>query len=306
MRQPIDFVVPMVFPDDKRWQEDFARWHTNDDATTHARWRSWGAEELMVRCVQKFMPWLRTIYIILARESQVQGWMNEMVKGSRFVVEGDGPEVRVVFHEEFIPKEYLPCFTSPTIEMFLHRIPGLADQFIYANDDMFVLAPLADTDFFRDGRPCQILFEKTFPENPNVFQRKCRRQQALVAEKFVFHLDNRWLKNGHCFAPILKSSCEAVWREWEAQIAAGISPSFRTEFSYNHYLYVLWQHFTGNYVCHPLPRDYAGKRMPTAELREAILSAKGLLCINDNANEHDWRQRAEIAKTAIEEILNRS
>jgi hypothetical protein len=33
--------------------------------------------------------------------------------------------------------------------MFLHRIPGLSERFIYGNDDMFPLSQLEPEDFFR-------------------------------------------------------------------------------------------------------------------------------------------------------------
>jgi hypothetical protein len=44
--------------------------------------------------------------------------------------------------------EHLPTFNSTSIESHLHRIPGLAEHFIYANDDMFLGAPVAPEDFF--------------------------------------------------------------------------------------------------------------------------------------------------------------
>jgi len=298
MKQPIDFVVPMVFPDDPKWQDDF-RLRNSGNATEHVRWRSWGTEELTVRCVMRFMPWVRTIYILLARESQVQPWMKELSNGANEAHGANEPTIRLCFHDKFIPKEYLPCFTSPTIEMFLHRIPGLAEQFVYANDDMFVLSPLEEYDFFKDGKPCQSLREKAYPVRPNVFQRKCMKQQNLVGGKFGYHFTDRWLKNRHCFAPILKSCCEAVWREFGQEISAGISPVWRTEFSYNQYIYVLWQHFTGNFIQETPTQTYAGKKVATADLRATILSANGVVCINDNAIEHDWQIRAKIAREAI-------
>ncbi|MEI3411918.1 MAG: hypothetical protein V8Q57_00820 [Blautia sp.] len=36
------------------------------------------------------------------------------------------PKLKVVRHEEFIPPDYLPTFSSNSIELNLHRIKGLS------------------------------------------------------------------------------------------------------------------------------------------------------------------------------------
>ena len=36
----------------------------------------------------------------------------------------------------------------------MHRVDGLSRQFVYFNDDIFLLRPLKETDFFRNGLPC--------------------------------------------------------------------------------------------------------------------------------------------------------
>src|SRR6185312_8847543 len=46
-----------------------------------------------------------------------------------------------------------PTFNSRVIEAAMWRIPGLSEHFIYANDDMFLNAPVSPENFFRDGKP---------------------------------------------------------------------------------------------------------------------------------------------------------
>ena len=132
----IDYAVPMVFHHDKLWQEDYrkVRQYDENDLVNFVRFRSWGTERLLIQCIRKYMPFVRTIFIILARESQKQAWMDE-------------EDVRVVYHREFIPEKFLPTFNSATIEMFLHRIPGISDRFLYGNGDMFPLSILSESDF---------------------------------------------------------------------------------------------------------------------------------------------------------------
>ena len=62
--------------------------------------------------------------------------------------------VKVVRHGEIMPAAVRPCFNAVAIEHFLCRIPGLAEHFLYANDDMMFNRPL-DAGFFfaSDGYP---------------------------------------------------------------------------------------------------------------------------------------------------------
>ena len=51
----------------------------------------------------------------------------------------------------FIPEGYRPAFSANPIELNMHRIPGLAERFVFFNDDMFLLAPMAEADFFKNA-----------------------------------------------------------------------------------------------------------------------------------------------------------
>ncbi|GAA4647639.1 Stealth CR1 domain-containing protein [Pontixanthobacter gangjinensis] len=50
-------------------------------------------------------------------------------------------------------EEFLPTFNSLSIETFLWRIPGLAEHFLYFNDDVFLTAPVKFSDFFTQDGP---------------------------------------------------------------------------------------------------------------------------------------------------------
>ena len=52
-----------------------------------------------------------------------------------------------------MPKEILPTFNSCAIELHLHRIKGLSEQFVYFNDDMVLNAPVTPDYYFKDGLP---------------------------------------------------------------------------------------------------------------------------------------------------------
>ena len=332
-RSNIDLVVPMVFPNDTAWQQKYAMYHGND-ATRNVRFRSWGTEELLVKCIMKYMPWLRYIHILLDSESQMGSLpltlptvASSPIASIPRLPKGKGvPEVRFVFHRDFIPEEHLPCFSSPCIEMFLHRIPDLAEHFIYINDDMFPLSPLKAEDFFQtiqnskfkiqnDGGeemtngqcsmvngflPCQVVGEKPYPASPNTFHRACMDGLNMVAAPFGKKWTKTYLKNGHSFAPLLKSSCEEVWRRHGEQILAHLSPLSRKPDSYNQYLYVYYQHLAGLYVEHTPRLQYVGTGASVERIKEAIRDPEaGVVCLNDNEAVQDWEQRAALVRREI-------
>ncbi len=307
VRSEIDLVIPMVFPQDPEWRREYSRYHSGD-ATQNTRFRSWATEELLIRCCIKFMPWLRRIYILLAQESQMQRWMKNLAAEAQGTMQ---PEVRTVFHREFIPEKLLPCFASPCIEMFLHRIPGLSEYFIYGNDDMFPLSPLQPEDFFRQAEPdgtllpCQKITERAYPPKPNIFQRKCLYQLNMIAKPYGKHYAEKWPDTGHIFAAIRRSSCEEVWRRHGDEISANLSPLKRNDRSCNHYIYQLYQQFSGQFVEHRPPRHYVDQRTPTKQLAGIIADPRaGIVCLNDNESTYDWRTRAAVARQEIKKKLD--
>ncbi len=80
------------------------------------------------------VPWIRHIFIVTDGQRPV--WLK------------DHPKISVVDHREIIPAKRLPLFSSIAIEMYLDRIPGLSECFLYANDDMFFNRPLVLSDFY--------------------------------------------------------------------------------------------------------------------------------------------------------------
>ena len=287
----IDYVVPMVFDDDPVWRADFisARHLRGYRSGSNVRYRSWDNEHLLIRCIREFMPFVRDIIIILAGESQWKEWMNE--KG-----------VRVVYHKDFIPEKYLPCFNSCTIEMFIPYIAGLANHFIYGNDDMFPLSPLREEDFFIDGLPVQHYEERTFPAEPNTFHLKCKRQQAMVAGAFGKDLGKTWLHGGHNLAPLVKSQCLDARTRFAKEVEEGITP-YRCETSYNQYLYALWQYFSGHYVEGRAPGMYLSVNNSISNFESKLNKAQGVVCVNDNECVADISGYAAIVRRTITERL---
>ncbi|WP_207101574.1 stealth conserved region 3 domain-containing protein [Paracoccus shandongensis] len=112
--------------------------HVSDDAKAISRFHSIDELRFSLRSVAKNLPWVRKIHVFT--NCAVPDWLKEQ-----------NPRIAWVDHSQVIPEEYLPTFSSHVIESFLHRIPDLADQFIYLNDDVFIAKPLGKDFFFDAG-----------------------------------------------------------------------------------------------------------------------------------------------------------
>lgn len=294
----------MVFPEDRKWQADLdgARGF-REKAAGEVRYRSWGTEELLIRCIRKNLPWIRTIHVILARKSQVE-YLRTLNNQSN----QNAPNIRFVYHKDIMPKEVLPTFNSRAIEMYLHRVPDLAPYFLYGNDDMFPLAPMGVEEFFRAAEepqptekmlPCLHYREKPF--NPErAFQVACMNGLNFVASHFDKHFDDHWLRFGHNIVPMVKATCELFWQRWPKQMQASVT-RFRLPQNFNQYIYSWHQILSGQYIDHRPPRQYLSVDADVNDIIQAIRTADGLLCINDNNSVNDITNlaatiRSEIAK----------
>ena len=85
-----------------------------------------------------YAPWIRRVFLVTA--GQVPGWL-------------DREHVVLVDHRQILSAEDLPTFNSHAIEAGLHRIEGLAEHWIYFNDDVLLGRAVSRSDFFaREGR----------------------------------------------------------------------------------------------------------------------------------------------------------
>ena len=283
----------MVFHDDELWRADFAktnREYNEDNLCDFVRFRSWSTEHLLIRCVKKYMPFVRNIYVLLARESQKQAWMDE---------EG----IVVVYHREFIPDKFLPTFNSCAIEMFLHRIPGLSERFIYGNDDMFPLGMLSEQDFFEGNIPCQHHGEKPFPEKPNIFHLSCLSGVNFVAKEFGKKYTATLLKGGHGLTPMLKSTWEYLWKRGGSEIEASVS-AFREPRNFNQWICPWWHHHAGNYINRTPKCVYVSTKNSVEEVVKAISDKDaGIVCVNDNEIVKDYMIYGNAVIAEIEKKL---
>lgn len=138
-RFPVDIVYTWVNGSDPTWLEKKNKYDVVNnlvpDSNTSNRYTSFDELKYSIRSVLTHAPWVRKIYIVTDR--QVPDWFAE------------NSRVKIVDHQDIFKEiEYLPVFNSHAIEANLHNIPGLSENFIYFNDDVFLRSQTKKSDFF--------------------------------------------------------------------------------------------------------------------------------------------------------------
>ena len=137
----IDFVVLWVDSNDPEWQAQYRHYRKEEHLEDRGRFRDWDIFRYWFRAVEQYAPWVRKVFLVT--NGKFPDWINP-----------DHPKLVLVKHEDYMPAEVLPVFNSGAIELFISRIPGLSEHFVYFNDDMYLNAPVTPDYYFHDGLPC--------------------------------------------------------------------------------------------------------------------------------------------------------
>ena len=100
-----------------------------------ARYRDHDELRFSLRSLEQNVPWVRHVYLVT--NGQVPPWLDAERK-----------DITVVEHASLYPnRSHLPTFSSPSIEMHIHRIRNLSRCFLYLNDDVLFGQPVSRDDF---------------------------------------------------------------------------------------------------------------------------------------------------------------
>lgn len=155
----IDVVFTWVDGADPAWQarrasRDSDALGLHPTATNAARFEQSGELRQALAAVERFAPWRRRVFLVT--DGQRPTWLGE-----------EFPHVELVRHSEiFTDPEALPTFNSHAIESQLHHIQGLAEQWLYFNDDVFLAAYAPPSRFFDGGRPLVFQADEAIPDGP--------------------------------------------------------------------------------------------------------------------------------------------
>jgi len=293
--QPIDLVIPYVDSADPLWKSDFRRMLTKQiGGNSPQRYRGNGLFKYFFRGVCQNMPWIRTIHVVLARPSQLPKWLNT-----------NNPKIHVVYHKDYIPATELPTFNSNVIEMFYHKIPGLSENFIIANDDFYVLHPASEYDFFRNDKPVDtaILAADDYKKKGLVYNFRCTlwHNNTLLCKLLKVPKVPSY-KIFHAFTPMKKSTYEYVWQKCGKDLMEGIHRSaFRLSRNFTWHLFRAYRLYKKDYIEDgSVVHDYKYTEIKVFKDIEKVTFDSTYLCLNDKAG-----MQAERTFGAIRQKFNR-
>ncbi|WP_350269471.1 stealth family protein [Brevibacterium sp. CBA3109] len=143
LQEPIDIVYTWVDGSDPKWRarmnntrDKVDQGTTEPSSVSESRFTSREELKFSLRSLEYYASWVRRIFIVT--DQQIPEWLNT-----------DHPKITVVDHRDiFSDTGVLPVFNSHAIESQLHHIPGLAEHYLYLNDDCFFLRPTRPELFF--------------------------------------------------------------------------------------------------------------------------------------------------------------
>lgn len=300
----IDFVIIWVDGSDPEWLAEKAKYAPPSDTDSRPeRYRDWNLLPYWFRGVEKFAPWVRKIHFVTW--GHIPKWLNT-----------DHPKLNIVRHEDYIPEKYLPTFSSHTIELNLHRIEGLSENFVYFNDDTFITAPVSKEIFFKNDLPCDSAVLNVHCYAPDLPIQMIAINDAGIINAHYNIKDtikssrSKWLNplygkylmrtiplmfcprfpgfyQPHLPSSLKRSVIEDIWKAEPEVLDRTCSNKFRSMYDVNQWLFREWQLAGNRFI--PRSTNVGTTFYPDRDGKDEFIRAaeyiskkkKKLICIND-------------------------
>ena len=287
---PVDLVIYWVDGADRRWRKRKAK-RARDTGAEYGeepeldyRYRQFDELRYALRSVERFAPWVQRIFLVT--DGQRPHWLDER-----------DTNLEVIDHTQILPESALPTFNPRAITACLHRIPGLADHFLYLNDDVLFGRPTPLSRFFRSNGVSQFFLSKSLlAPTPGTDLEKARNRTADLTESLVGIRPSQLLKHTpHALhRPLLAELEIEVGEAWERTIhspfrsAGDVIP----EYLHHHVAYARRMAAPGpvsyGYFALGQPEGTKALRMyPSTEPSE-------VLCVNDLGASADQLERDSV------------
>lgn len=320
-RHPIDLVIPWVDGNDPLWLTEKRAYSNEKGDARPNRYRDWGNLQYLFRGIDKFLPWIRTVHFVTW--GHLPEWLDP-----------NCPKLHIVNHKDYIPEEYLPVFSSHPIEMNFHRIDGLAEHFIYANDDMFFLQPMNRETFFAGGYPVDSAIQNVLQfrrvdgidhivaNNLTYLNKNINKRKSMIK-----HLDKHFsykyrisvLNNLYLLAfsnytgfvdyhipyAYLKSTFTDLWDKEPEALDATCRSRFRSNADVNQWLARYWQLASGTFVpCAPDRGCLLSIGPDDPVIEDVILNQKHpMVCLSDDDPDLDFEYEKSFVISLFEQVL---
>lgn len=308
----IDFIIPWVDGSDPEWIKEFNKYAPENSRLSDSRairFRDTGLLKYWFRAVEKFAPWVHTVHFVT--NGQLPEWINS-----------EYPKLHFVKHSDYIPQEYLPVFSSHPIELMMHKIPGLAEHFVYFNDDLFLTAPIKKEYYFKKGLICDIailnvvsnptiphiVFNNVQEINKNFVKKDVIKKNffkwynPVYGKEIIRTICLRLWKRFcgfiplHYSRPYTISLFNEVWEKCEPALSSTMKSRFRSITDVNQWLFRYWNLCKGNFtpVSPHRGQKFIDMNQDVYKLCDNILKGKYKeVCINDEeADDYENKMKA--------------
>lgn len=322
MNEKIDFVLIWVDGNDIEWQKqrNIYAGKSEEDLAEY-RFRDWDNLKYWFRGVEKFAPWVNNIYFVTC--GHYPKWLNL-----------NHPKLKFVKHEDYIPKEYLPTFSANPIETNLHRLKGLEEQFVFFNDDMFLINFVTEKDFFENKKPKYVAGLSPIITVNNIYNHLLLNDIFIINQNFnkndvIKKNFSKWFKikygmktlfktllllpfdnftafqTTHMPTPLLKSTMKELWENEKEVLERTSQNRFRSVEDVNQYLFSWYDIARGNFESANIKN---GKYYDMSGNNEKVVNdikrqKSKMICLNDSSMRFDFEKTKKEIIDAFETIL---
>jgi len=172
-----------------------------------------------LRSIRNYAPWVRTIWLVT----------DDQVPAAIDWQRAERDNIRVVDHREIFRgyEQLLPTFNSLAIESMLWRIEGLADRFLYFNDDMMLVGPVEPTDFFSDERAVKLRGRWSNWNEQLERGSSFHASNKLLGAELLGYTPEHFLSSAHAIYPLLRPAMEELFEKFKPAFLANAGYRFR-------------------------------------------------------------------------------
>lgn len=269
----IDIVIPWLNPTND-WYEDYKKYCENESP---GRIRDLNTMKYTLRSIAKNCKWLNKLYLVVYNEKQIPNWINK-----------NCDKLKIIYHKDIIPQEFLPNFNSLITSLYIHKIPGLLDNVVISDDDMWFMKDIPEYIFFENNRPVH-----QFSGKPGIYKNKGPMWDDILRTTYnIFKkITNKEMiyTTYHMPLPINIKMQKFIWFKYKNILEASCkNAKIRRPYSITNELFYYLDEALNIAINKPIYKELiTGSYIQladnlNAEKLNTIIDNSHLICLNDN------------------------
>lgn len=239
---PIDAVILWVDGNDPAHQQKMQQFIPNgiNAKSRNFRTRFDQVEEIeyAIKSIIRHASFVRNIFLVT--DNQIPKFLSKTENKEI------ADRIQIVDHKVIFEgyEQYLPTFNAMSIESMVHRIPNLSENYIYFNDDLFLIRPITEEEFFYEGIPIfrgewrsydeRIWYKRIRNTFLNAIGKPYRKNKSGYKKSQqniarALGIDKKYFKFHHTPAAMVKSTIANYFKEHPQMLEQNIRHKFRNK-----------------------------------------------------------------------------